>query len=171
MVFSIVWILTKRVGTCPTAPLHLYRQHEVRFSKWVSTLNSLRCHRCSHLHASQAIHDLNGLELLREALIAEYTRGHGTLPMVYRPYFYNSLQILLSRPPKFNQKLVFCSKLWITLRTHFSTMPHCELGLGSLLWSKSTSLFFYAQKHLYIIRRNTSGIPRAPPYIFTLLLD
>ena len=76
-------------------------------SKWVSTLivklwnilHSLWCHRCGHLHDSQAIHDLNGLELLREVVIAEYTRGHGTLPMVYRPYFSNPLQILLSKPP------------------------------------------------------------------------
>ena len=76
-------------------------------SKWASTLivklwnilHSLWCHRCSHLHDSQAIHDLNGLGLLREAVIAEYNRGHGTLPMVYRPYFYNPLQILLSKPP------------------------------------------------------------------------
>ena len=77
-------------------------------SKWASTLivklwnilHSLWCHRCSHLHDSQAIHDLNGLELLvREAVIAEYTHGHSTLPMVYCPYFYNPLQILLSKPP------------------------------------------------------------------------
>ena len=76
-------------------------------SKWASTLivklwnilHSLWCHRCSHLHDSQTIHDLNGLYLLREAVVAEYTRGHGTLPMVYRPYFYNPLEILLSKPP------------------------------------------------------------------------
>ena len=89
-------------------------------SKWASTLivklwnilHSLWCHRCSHLHDSQAIHDLNGLDLLREAVIAEYTCSHGTLPMVYRPYFYNNpLQILLSKPPNSikNWFLVVCS--------------------------------------------------------------
>ena len=76
-------------------------------SKWASTLivklwniiHSLWCHRCSHLHDSQAIHDLNGLELLCKAVIAKYTHGHSTLPMAFRPYFYNPLQILLSKPP------------------------------------------------------------------------
>ena len=84
-----------------------YQQIESRKSgfKWASTLitklwhmvHSIWCHRCNHLHDSQAIHDLQGLELLRTAITNEYIRGHGTLPMVYRPYFYTPLNIILSQ--------------------------------------------------------------------------
>ena len=84
-----------------------YQQIESRKSgfKWASTLitklwhivHSKWCHRCNHLHDSQTIHDLQGLELLRTMITNEYIRGHRTLPIVYRPYFYIPLNIILSQ--------------------------------------------------------------------------
>ena len=87
-----------------------YQQINSRKSgfKWASMLmtklwhmvHSIWCHRCNHLDNSQAIHDLKGLlELLRTAMTHahENPRGHGTLPMVYRPYFYTMLNTILSQ--------------------------------------------------------------------------
>ena len=77
--------------------------------KWASNLikhfwniiHSLWVHRCSVLHDSDAIHRLNGLSLLRDAIEAEYNRGLGDMPQSYRSYFYTPLFIILKKSPNY----------------------------------------------------------------------
>ena len=64
-------------------------------------IHSLWVHRCSVLHDSDAIHRLNGLSLLRDAVEAEYNRGLGDMPQSYRSYFYTPLFTILKKSPSY----------------------------------------------------------------------
>ena len=96
---------------------------------------------CSVLHNSDAIHRLQGLPLLRDAIAAEYNRGIGDMPHSwYISYFYTPLYILLKQSPHHLQGWFLFAQganaiIWKTPKTYSSLTQPNKPGLVSLLWN------------------------------------
>ena len=67
---------------------------------WAITFNLWK-HRNQVLHDTDAIHQLSGMDLLKQAITAEYTLGQDELPMPYSPFFYLPLVLLLRKSPTY----------------------------------------------------------------------
>ena len=78
--------------------------HQLTMKLWHLTF-SIWKHRNSALHESDAIDRLSGIQLLKNAITSEYTRGQEDLPMPYSPFFYFPLPTLL-------RKLTIYLKRW-----------------------------------------------------------
>ena len=65
---------------------------------WLLTF-SIWEHRCSNLHDSPTILNVHGLPYLQTRIAYEYTLGYSDLPSSYKPYFRDSLSVLLKKHP------------------------------------------------------------------------
>ena len=63
---------------------------------WSITFNIWK-HRNNVLHDTDAVHQLSGMEILKQSITAEYKLGQVELPMPYSPFFYQPLPLLLRK--------------------------------------------------------------------------
>ena len=63
---------------------------------WSITFNIWK-HRNNVLHDTEAIHQLSGMEILKQSITAVYNLGQDELPMPYSPFFYQPLPLLLRK--------------------------------------------------------------------------
>ena len=63
---------------------------------WSITFNIWK-HRNHVLHDTDAVHQLSGMEILKQSITAEYNLGQDELPRPYSPFFYQPLLLLLRK--------------------------------------------------------------------------